>query len=219
VSNPGQEDANQNDVGDACETAEPPEPLETVNVSEVSGNILVKLPGVQGFVPLGPEVQIPLGSTIDARNGKVRLFAARGGGVGRVVPGIGPARAGGLELQSAVFGSGMFKVGQQQQQAKLITRIDLTGGNFSQCRSGGTSPVKRVRRIQAVGEGSFSTKGRYGTATASSSTATTSWNTVDQCNGTLVKAREGRLVVHDLARDRTIRLKAGERFLIRKSAG
>ena len=92
VANPGQEDVNQNDVGDACEPPEPPEPLESVNVSEVSGNVLVKLPGTNTFVPLGPEVQIPVGSTIDARNGAVRLFASSTS-AGRPVPGIGPARA------------------------------------------------------------------------------------------------------------------------------
>ena len=214
VANPGQEDVNQNDVGDACEPPEPPEPLESVNVSEVSGNVLVKLPGTNTFVPLGPEVQIPVGSTIDARNGAVRLFAPSTS-AGRLMPGIGPARVAGA-LTSAVFSAGLFKVSQQEQPNKLITRVDLTGGDFSQCTPGRSGPGTKVRRIRADGEGAFGTKGKYGTATASSATATTTWSTVDQCRGTLIRAGEGRLVVRDLVRGIKVRLKAGERYLIRK---
>ena len=120
-------------------------------------------------------------------------------------------------MQSAVFKAGLFKVSQRLQLAKLITRLVLTGGDFSQCRSGpGQSPPrKRVRRISGEGEGAFATKGRYGTAT-SSSTLQTKWSTVDQCRGTLMQASTGGLTVRDLVRGKTVHLGPGERYLAKK---
>lgn len=222
VANPGQEDANQNDVGDACESVEPPEALRTVNVSEVSGNVLVKLKGTNQFVPLGPEVQIPLGSTIDARAGKVRLFAASGGGgAGRPLP-VALARASGGDagVQSAVFGGGIFRV-KQDQRIQLVTVLTLTGGNFSRCRSGpggGLPPRTAVRKVTGEGEGEFQTRGNFGTAMPSTD-LTTRWSTVDQCNGTLLKAVKGGLIVRDFVRGKTVHLTAGEHYLIRRKTG
>lgn len=219
VANPGQEDANQNGVGDACETVGAPEALKNVNVSEESGEVFVKLPGTNNFVPLGPEVQIPLGSTIDTRTGKVRLFASSGGGgAGRPLPaGLARAFGGAGLVQSASFNGGIFKV-SQQQRTQLITRLALTGGNFSQCGprpGGGVPPKTAVRKVISEGEGEFQTKGKYGTATPSTD-ATTKWSTVDQCNGTLMKVGKGGVTVRDSVHGKTVHLNAGQRYLIRR---
>jgi hypothetical protein len=220
VRNPGQEDANQNGVGDACEPLPPPEPLESVNVSEVSGTVLVKLKGTSTFVALGPEVQIPLGSTIDTRRGAVRLVAASQAAVGRSSPGRRLPRASGGGEVSGIFRGGVVKIGQQGE-AEIITRLTLTGGDFSDCPSagGGLIPGARVRGVsgeaQAGGEGAFLTKGRYGTATPSSE-APTKWNTVDKCNGTLIGTTKGGVDVRDTVRGKTVHLDPGERYLIRR---
>ena len=211
MANPGQEDANQNGVGDACETVGAPEAMENVNVSEESGEVFVKLPGTNNFVPLGPEVQIPLGSTIDTRTGKVPFFASSGGGgvAGRALR--GPREREDI-VQSATFSAGIFRV-SQQQRTQLITRLDLTGGNFSQC--GSRPPRTAVRKLMGEGEGEFQTKGKYGTATPSTD-ATTKWSTVDQCNGTLMKVGKGGVTVRDSVHGKTVHLNAGQRYLIRR---
>jgi hypothetical protein len=188
--------------------------MKNVNVSEESGEVFVKLPGTNNFVPLGPEVQIPLGSTIDTRTGKVLLSAATGGaGAGRALPaGLVWASGGGGPVQSATFSAGIFRV-SQQQRTQLITRLDLTGGKFSQC--GSRPPRTAVRKLIGEGEGEFQTKGKYGTATPSTD-ATTKWSTVDQCNGTLMKVGKGGVTVRDSVHGKTVHLNAGQRYLIRR---
>jgi hypothetical protein len=217
VANPGQEDANANGVGDACETAAPPEPMESVNVAEVSGNVRVRLPGTSTYLPLGPEVQIPLGSVVDTRSGTVRLFASSTASAGRVPAGMGPERAaGGDDVASGVFKGGVFRVGQLPS-AGVLTYLTILGGDFSRCRRSGDLPPRgAVRKLSGEADGEFRTRGRFAFATATTLTILTSWTTVDQCNGTLTKVADGEITVRDLVRRRTVHLDAGERYLARK---
>ena len=157
-------------------------------------------------------MEIPLGSTIDARAGKVTIFASNGGGAGRALPARLAASGGEDVVQSASFNGGIFRV-SQRQRTQLITRLDLTGGNFSQC--GSRPPRTAVQKLVGEGEGEFQTKGKYGTATPSTD-ATTRWSTVDQCNGTLMKVGKGGVTVRDSVHGKTVHLNAGQRYLIRR---
>ena len=57
-------------------TVPPPVAGKTVNVSTKSGTVLVKIPGSDEFFDLKDVQQIPVGSTIDTRKGKVTFRAA-----------------------------------------------------------------------------------------------------------------------------------------------
>ncbi|HEY4095734.1 MAG TPA: Ig-like domain-containing protein, partial [Baekduia sp.] len=74
-----------------------PEPNKTVVIQPVSGKTLVKLPGSSTFEPVDVTRGIPVGSTVDTRKSKIRLYA---------IPKAGkPA-------ESALFYDGIFKVVQ-----------------------------------------------------------------------------------------------------------
>ncbi len=59
-------------------TAQSPTPVarRSVVIREVSGSVLVKVPGSRRFVPLGQVQSIPVGSQIDTRKGRVELTSA-----------------------------------------------------------------------------------------------------------------------------------------------
>jgi hypothetical protein len=181
----------------ASQVAPPPPPQSgrAVNVSPVSGTVLVKLPGQTGFTRLTAGEQIPVGSTVDATHGRVTLVSAR-------------TLKGGT--QTASFYEGAFVVGQRRGQA--MTTLKLAGGNFRNCgrRAGDGGPVaglarRRPRRhVWGNGSGSFSTSGNSASATVRG----TIWLTEDDCEGTLIRVRRGIVTVKDLVRHKTIIVRA-----------
>src|SRR4029079_6890359 len=74
----------------------PPVLAKAVNARVVSGEVFVKLPGSTTFARVTHDSQIPVGATVDATRGRVRIVTAvRGGG-----------------LQSSDFFQGVFVVTQ-----------------------------------------------------------------------------------------------------------
>ncbi len=51
----------------------------SVAASVVSGRVLIKAPGARAFTPLSGPQLIPVGSTIDATSGRVRVTSAASG--------------------------------------------------------------------------------------------------------------------------------------------
>ena len=101
-----------------------------------------------------------------------------------------------------------------------MTEIRLAGGDFSTCpppaRPGrATAAVEAdrvVRRVWGSGNrGRFRTRGRY----SSGLVRGTVWLTVDRCDGTLTRVRRGKVIVRDFGLDRTVVVRAGERYLAR----
>jgi hypothetical protein len=94
----------------------------------------------------------------------------------------------------------------------------LNGGDFAACGGAGKADARtagssrRVRRLRANGRGRFRTRGRYSTATVRG----TNWTTEDRCNGTLTRVSSGVVVVRDLVRRRTVRLRARQSYLARR---
>ena len=80
-----------------------PQAGETVVARAISGRILVKRPGGSGFVELRGTDGIPVGSEVNAKNGRVRLT---------IEPGDGKP------LQQAVFYAGIFKLSQAGDDAR-----------------------------------------------------------------------------------------------------
>ena len=182
--------------------AEQPDLGSTVNVTPESGVVMVRLPGEGGFVPLVAGASVPVGSEVDARYGKVQLTTATASGA----------------TQSAVFHGSKFVV---RQHDAALTDLVLRG-NLGSCpkASGSSALASRARRgssrrLWGNGEGRFRTRGSHGIATVRG----THWLTEDRCDGTLVVVRRGVVEVRDLAKRRTVTVRAGQRYFARAPRG
>jgi hypothetical protein len=169
-----------------------------VGVQEVSGKVLVKVPGSKKFVDLTHATEIPVGSQVDTLRGVVRVTAGLGGG----------------RTNSANFYDGIFKMLQKRARNAYMT-MRLEGGNFRICRGGRALSTlaldarrKKVRRLWGSGKGRFTTRGRYSSATVRG----TKWLTQDMCNGTLTRVVSGVVKVRDFRRHKTVNVRAGHSY-------
>ncbi|MGH2847489.1 MAG: hypothetical protein ACRDL0_15975, partial [Thermoleophilaceae bacterium] len=75
-----------------------------------------------------------------------------------------------------------------------------------------TRRTRRVRRLWGRDDGGrFRTHGRNSHATVRGTT----WVTVDRCDGTFTRVRDGSVRVRDLVRRRGVTVRAGEGYLAR----
>ena len=201
--------------------APPPPPApdkgKSVTIVATQGKVRVKVPGSKRYVDVSTLREIPLGSRIDARKGRVRITAEVDAKTHRT--------------QSSVFWDGIFVV-LQTKGSKPILEARLAGGSFRNCTLRSTprtiaraagGPLaepfafvakkrkskRKVRRLWGRGEGSFRTGGRRSSATVRG----TWWLVEDRCDGTLTRVRQGRVDVRDFRLKKTIRLRAGKRSL------
>ena len=210
VPNPGQEDANQNGIGDACESPGPPVEGQSVNVETESGHVLVKIPGSSEFVPLGPNVQLPLGSVLDTTHGTATIQAAGGA----------PARLASLlaiSLQQT-FGisQGVVQIGQLPATPKqpVTTTVRLQGGSFTGCGKK-KNKHRRVRKLTATGNGSLRAIGRHSSTTIAKrhGSLNATFQTVDRCDGTLTRVTSGAVRIVDFYTNTTVVIGPGKSFL------
>ena len=170
----------------------PPVPGKSVNLKVVSGEVFVKLPGsgrarqatgpAKGFVPLTGQQQIPVGSQVDTKKGRVALTSA--------------ADTGGAKTQAADFYQGIFQVKQAVPKKKpkkpvaLTTDLVMKGQiSRSQCaplKGARAAATKKKKGPKAVlgklwgsGKGKFRTNGKYSAATVRG----TIWLVQDRCDG------------------------------------
>ena len=177
----------------------PPVVAKRTTAAPVSGAVLVKPPGANQYVDLRSLTSIPMGTTIDTTKGRVRITAASGRG----------------RTQSTEFYSGVFIVTQAKSGL-----VDATlSGDLSGCsRPGGRRSARHAkakpkpRRLWGHGSGSFRTRGRFGSATVIG----TRWLTEDRCDGTFFKVSEGRVLIADFRRHKTLLLRAPHSYLVRK---
>jgi Ca2+-binding RTX toxin-like protein len=163
--------------------------------------------GVRGsrrLVPLVDTLGLPLGWRVDSTSGSVRLISA--------------ARRG---SQSATLSGGAFVIGQRKKRSLGgLTELRMTGGDIGKCGSAkagarGAASRATFRRLFGRARGRFRTRGRFSTATVRG----TEWSVADRCDGTLTKVKRGKVRVRDLVRNRTVVLKAGQRYLARRGHG
>jgi hypothetical protein len=177
----------------------PPEKGESVNLLAASGSVCYELPGSDECIPLEEGAQIPLGSTVDTRKGRVTLVSAK--------------NTSGA-TQSADFYDGIFKIGQTGGK-KPFTTLKLAGKK-PKCGASNSAlahtSAKRKRRLWGSGRGRYRTRGRYSSATVRGTT----WLTEDNCKGTLTKVTDGKVKVRDFVRDKTVTVRAGKRYLSRR---
>jgi hypothetical protein len=180
----------------------PPVAGEQVDVAPVSGVVLVKRKGQKTATPLRAGEQIPVGSLVDATDGRVRLTAAAGGGA----------------TQTADFYGGAFTIAQDKG-AKPVTELRLAApkkacaARAAISRAGGKKKRKRskklVQEVWGDGAGSFRTRGAYGSAAIRG----TKWLTRDRCDGTFFQAAQGTVSIRDFGRRKTVLLRAPHTYL------
>jgi hypothetical protein len=195
---------------------------KTTNLAPVSGTVLVRLPGSSTFIKLTDAVDLPLGSTIDARHGKVTLTVGLPHGL----------------TQTGQFYDGEFTLTQTSTGMTVLT---LAGGSYAGCpapspsgttnggassgaaTSGGATvngalasgakkkPTTVVRQLWGNAHGQYTTKGRYGSAAVSG----TVWLTQDRCDGTYIKVTKDNVIVVAYAHPHTKHnIKQGHHILI-----
>jgi hypothetical protein len=176
----------------------------SVALETASGTILILLPGHKKPRPLGKGEIIPVGTIVDATNGRVTLTSRDKDG----------------SVQTAVFYGGVFKVLQRPGSDLVVLR--LRGGDFSSCTGEGGSQAdargsgvsasasgRAGRHLWGSGHGHFQTVGSHGSATVQG----TIWFTEDRCDGTFFKVRRGLVKIRDFTKHKTLLLPKGHSYL------
>jgi hypothetical protein len=158
----------------------------------------VRAPGAGAPSVLRAGTLVPMGARLDARDGRATLqFATRTADFDT----LGTAQAG-------TFEAGLFTVAQRRGASLVELRL---AGARPRCRLPAAGRPVGPRHLWADVRGRFRTRGALATATARSAR----WLTEDRCDGTLVRVVRGRVRVRDLARGRTVTVRAGARVLVR----
>jgi hypothetical protein len=175
---------------------EPPQPEQgkSVVAGPVSGTVKVKLKNGK-FKTLRANESIPLGSTVDATKGRVRVTSAAGGG----------------QTQTADFYKGQFKITQTRGK-KPITQLELNATLSCAKASAAARKKKKVRSLWGDGKGRFRTKGRRAAATVRG----TKWLTQDTCTSTKITVKRGVVQVRDFVKRKNVTVKKGHSYVARK---
>jgi len=186
--------ASQTFTVTTTQPTQPPQPTagKTVVVSEAAGTVLVKAKGSNKFVALNADEGIPLGSTVDTTHGTVELTSQQKGGA----------------AQTAKFFDGIFLVTQTGSTINLKLTQKLAKCASGKAASAAKKRPKR-RRLWGDGKGHFRTQGKHSAATV----VGTKWMVQDSCAGTLTKVARGIVSVRDFTRKKTVKVKAGKKYL------
>ncbi|HEY4098287.1 MAG TPA: choice-of-anchor Q domain-containing protein, partial [Baekduia sp.] len=121
-----------------------PVPQQSVAGQVVSGKVRVRKPGSNDFVDLDPTQPIPVGSTVDTKQGQVKITAL--------------LKQGG-KPDTANFYDGIFKIGQSKTTTDLTLSESLAPCAKAKARSAAKKP--KSRKLWGNGSGSFRTRGQY----------------------------------------------------------
>jgi virginiamycin B lyase len=169
---------------------------QAVVVEPVSGTVSVRPPGSPGFVPLTAGQVIPTGSELDTTQGRVRLTSAVGTDT--------------TATKTADFYEGRFKV-TQPTASDAVTQATLSGP-LGRCKQARAAKGAKQRHLWGDGKGSYTTKGRHGSATVRG----TIWLVQDKCNGTtVIKVQQGTVIARDAYRHKNKTLSAGQKYVAR----
>jgi hypothetical protein len=210
VANSDQADGDRDAVGDACDSLPPGNVAPVANVNAVAqavaGEVLVQVPGQTGFQPLAGVASLPVGTTVDARKGRLTLTTAttsrRRGARGRAT------------LAAAIFTIRQRRVRDAKRKARIATRILLRTppGLARACAGTGARPLKGVvRTLVGTANGLYETVGGASTTTVRSATYTVE----DTCQGTRTSVGRGRVTVRGQSLRRDVTVRAGQQFLVK----
>jgi hypothetical protein len=171
----------------------------------VLGTVLIREGG--RFVSLPASGVVPVGSELDATNGRVVITVATATG----------------GTQSAEVYGGRFKVTQDRSgETHFVLSLPLTGcprvalprGSVAAYGAGHRSgPRSRHLWVSETG-GKWGTNGRF----VSTSVEGTTWLTLDECTRSEVKVTAGKVKVRDLVRKTTKSVLAGRQYVANSSA-
>jgi len=161
-------------------------------VALVSGDVTLKLPGQARSSRLTRRRTIPVGTTVNATKGRVKLVAAF----------TRTKRAKG------VFSEGAF-IARQARRKRSVVELELAGGNFAGCQ--GARPAQNrsrlIRRLRGSAKGRFRTRGKHSAATVRG----TKWLTEDFCDTTAISTQEGTVDVSLASAE--LQLNPGQEFV------
>jgi hypothetical protein len=168
---------------------------QNVNAVTKSGTVKIKLPGEDEFVILDEGEQIPLGTIVDTRKGRVTIIAAAGGG------------------QRADFYDGVFKLSQTKgsKPITVLTLVEKLTGCKTKKKAGAAAKKTKKRRLWGNGSGRFRTRGKHSAATV----VGTKWLVEDRCDSTLTRVVRGRVKVRDFVKNKTVTVRKGKRYIAR----
>ena len=166
-------------------------------VEPADGTILVRLPGSRTFVALDVTKDIPFGSEVDARDGKVRLTA---------LP------TAGKPPETADFYDGLFTIHKVGGFIELRLSEKLTGcPKAKKSASAAQKKKPKSRKLWGDGKGKFRTKGQFSAATVRG----TKWLVQDTCTTTLTRVTQGVVAVNDFVKRKTVLVKKGKSYTAR----
>jgi Bacterial Ig-like domain (group 3) len=168
----------------------------------VSGTVLIREGG--RFVSLPASGVVPVGSELDATNGRVVITVATATG----------------GTQSAEVYGGRFKVTQDRSgETHFVLSLPLTGCPRVALPGGSAAAYVAKRRSGPTARhlwvsengGRWGTNGRY----VSTSVEGTTWLTLDECTRSEVKVTAGKVKVRDLLRKTSKTIMAGKSYIAR----
>jgi hypothetical protein len=188
--------ANDNNVP----ASGPPPPViyKSANLVKPRGTVTIKLPGKKKFETLDADEQVPLGTTVNVKHGRITLIAA--------------ADKNG-DTATADFYDGIFKVGQTKgnKPITVLTLVEKLSCGASGKKATIAKKKTKKRRLWGDGHGSFQTKGKHSAATV----VGTKWLVQDTCTTTLTKVARGKVSVRDFEKKKTVLVRKGHKYIAR----
>jgi hypothetical protein len=172
----------------------PPTLNKTVNAQPVSGKVRVKLPKTSKYVDLSEAKQLPNGTSIDTRDGRVTITAAAAKG----------------KTEKADFFDGLFKIAQ----TKSITTLTLTEAldcKNTKSKASAAAKKPKTRKLWGDGKGKFRTRGQYSAATIRG----TRWLVQDGCGFTKTTVKQGVVTVRDGVLNKSVIVRKGRSYVAR----
>ena len=183
------------------------------NLSRSTGNIFIKLPGSDTFVPLEQDAVVPLGTIVDARNGVATVTWARPDG----------------STYGAKFWAGVFEIKQTTGkdpigEVKLRDDLvdDATKAKIKTTQAISSAAVqfeiwiakkkkkgKRKNKVWGDGKGKFRSTG----SNSSASVRGTVWLVENYARATRTYVKKGIVDVRDKRKKKTIRLRRGKSYV------
>ena len=187
----------------------PPVAGRSVDVTTVTGTVLVRQPGSRRFTTLASGgAAIPVGAELDTTHGTVQLTAA-----------VGTATT---ASKTGRFSGGRFTVVQPRTPVALLT-VRLSGPLARCAKASGRRSARAARKrkpdhryVWGDAKGAFATSGNTAVATVRG----THWRVTDRCDGsTAVTVRTGVVAVTDKVRHKTILVRAGRTVVVAPRRG
>jgi hypothetical protein len=158
----------------------------------VSGSVSVEVQGSSSFKRLTGSQSIPVGATVNATHGTVRLTS--------------PQSKSGAE--TGLFYAGEFKIDPPRDG---VTELTLAGGVACASPAKAATPHRPLMKRQLWGDAhaKFTTTGQ----TAAATVLGTKWEVIDTCSGTTVHVATGEVRVTNLITNQTLLLFAPHSYV------